>query len=277
MTLPSPARCPAAHRPLLKAAQRDGQSPENSAGPGQTNYTGLEDKLRKLGLTVAMSLLLAVTLAMTGAAAPRAEAQNASDTDPASLVNLNAQYKFIGVFMTWSGELDIPAGYDVVAHRSHVSGPCPCETVNPTILVDANSKQPVAVLDKRPVSGATYLYWLTLTPNPYDDELPPGDLAASNALTYYVSPKPHNLTALTASSQGVMLRWTMGAHPKYTKQIVRRRAAGSSTWTEFEIGAMEDRYTDRTAESGVKYSYRVKAEKPNGKGGQTNRVKVTAP
>lgn len=234
----------------------------------------MEDKLSKIGLAVALSLMLAVTLAMTTAAAPRAEAQNASDTDHASLVNLYGQYKSIGVFLTWYG-LDIPDGYDLVANRGHMSGPCPCENATVTILSDVRSGQPVAALDKQPVSGTTYVYWLTLTPNRPD--IAPGDLGASKTLSYYVSPKPHTLRATAVSGQGVMLNWTAGAHPKYTKQIVRRRPAGSATWTDIEIGARDDRYTDRTAKPGVKYSYRVKAAKATGKGGQTNRVKITAP
>ena len=234
----------------------------------------MEGKVSKIGLTLALSLVLAVALAITGATAPRAEAQPDPDTDPPPLANLHGQYKPIGVFLTWTG-LNIASGDILFGHRSHVSGPCPCEDTEVTILVDVNSGRPVAALDKQPTSGATYHYWLTYKSNrsSYD----PKNATVSKTLSYFVSPKLHSLQATATHGSGVILDWTIGASPKYTKQIVRRRAAGSSDWTETEIGVHQDTYTDPTAASGVKYIYRIKAEKANGKGKQTNRVKVTVP
>ena len=253
--------------------------------------------MRKLVLTTAMGLLLATAVAIAGiGGAPPTEATGGltaapvqvpteptggSTGDPAggetaapvpAPNQLMAGYMgSIGVVVDWE-PLAIPAGHKLVIYRDYVSGPGPTEQVVIASLPGGDGTWG-AVFDRSFTPGATYFYH----PSVYAD----GSVSAvakSPGYTYHVSIKPHSLSAYQGRDGGVDLRWTPGAHPRFVKQLVLRRPSGSSPWTTIaEIGPRDWKYLDTTAESGAKYSYRIKAAKASGKGGQTNRVKFTAP
>ena len=90
--------------------------------------------------------------------------------------------------------------------------------------------------------------------------------------------EPSGLTAAYANG-AVILSWTPGSNPNYVKQVVKRRERGvrPAVWTDFELDASDNTYTDATAVSGKTYIYRVKGLRDNGRGGDSNRATVTIP
>ena len=86
---------------------------------------------------------------------------------------------------------------------------------------------------------------------------------------------PSGLTAVTGSA--VSLSWTLGTNPNYVRQLVKRREVGvvPRDWTEIPVGLSDMSYTDTGLVSGTQYVYRIRAEKANGKGGESNAVTVT--
>ena len=177
----------------------------------------------------------------------------------------------IGVVVDWE-PLEIPSGHKLVIYRDYVSGPGPTERAVIASLPGGDGTWG-AVFDRSFTAGATYAYHARVYASGVDDAV-----AKSDAVAYHVSIKPHSLSAHRGFNGGVDLRWTPGAHTRFVKQQVLRRPSGSSPWTTIaEIGPRDFKYVDTTAESGTKYSYRIKAAKATGKGGQTNRVKFTAP
>ena len=263
----------------------------------KSTTTGQEDKLRKLVLTTAMALLLATAVAIAGiGAAPPTEATGGLIAAPVQVpsepaagptgdaaggetaVSVTAPNQLmagymgsIGVIVDWE-PLEIPSGYKLVIYRDYVSGPGPTERAVVASLPGGDGTWG-AVFDRSFTPGATYFYHASV----YADASISA-AAKSPGYTYHVSIKPHSLSAYPGRNGGVDLRWTPGAHPRFVKQQVLRRPSGSSPWTTIaEIGPRDFKYVDTTAESGTKYSYRIKAAKATGKGGQTNRVKFTAP
>ena len=227
--------------------------------------------MRKFVLTAAMGLLLAAAVAIAGIGGTPAEANG--DTAAVQAPNqLMAHYTGpLGVLVAWQS-LVVPSGHKLVVYRNYVSGPGP---TGQTVIASlpGGDRDWGAVLDRSTTAGATYQYHASIYAEGSDSAV-----AKSQEFIYHVSVKPHTLSAYRGRDGGVDLRWTPGAHPKFVKQLVLRRPAGASSWTTIaEIGPRNWKYLDTTAESGTKYSYRVKAEKATGKGGQTNRVKFTAP
>ena len=95
-----------------------------------------------------------------------------------------------------------------------------------------------------------------------------------------VKTRPSDLTASQAQfGNGVALTWTPGTNPNYTQQIVLRRVAEITpiVWDEFPIGVSDSTYADYSAEPGYPYIYRVRAEKANDKGGETNAAQIIGP
>ena len=89
---------------------------------------------------------------------------------------------------------------------------------------------------------------------------------------------PSGLTAVVENG-AVTLFWMPGTNPNYVNQAVKRREPGvqPAVWTDFELDASADTYTDTTVESGKSYIYRVKGLKSNDKGGESNRVVIAVP
>ena len=233
--------------------------------------------MRKFVLTAAMGLLLAAAVAIAGiGGTPAAAEATESEATVRAPSGVFAEYfGDRGVLVSWDSA-EVPPGHYLLVHRYHEAGPGPTYRGTSSPRHDQTGA-PVAAWDEFPVAGATYRYEAHIYRKGGEGEmtLP---VAKSLPFKYHVSIKPHSLRAQSGYRGGVFLRWTPGAHPKFTQQLVRRRAAGSSTWTTVAtLSPGSYRYTDTTAESGTKYSYRVKAEKATGKGGQTNRVKFTAP
>ena len=227
----------------------------------------------KFGLTMAMGLLLATAVAIAGiGGAPPAQANG--ETAARAPSELGAAYTGAGsVVVAWPS-MQVPSGYEMLIQRDHVSGPGPTDRTVVRIIQHSAGTTNTA-LDRNPTAGATYQYQARIYPLNSDSAV-----SVSPVATYHVSIKPHLLTGEPGRGPdgGVVLSWVPGAHPKFVKQQVRRRAAGSSEWTTVaEVSFFAGRYTDSTAVFGTKYSYRVKAVKASGKGGQTNRVKVRAP
>lgn len=90
--------------------------------------------------------------------------------------------------------------------------------------------------------------------------------------------EPSGLTAAYADGAAT-LSWTPGSSPHYVKQVVKRRERGvrPEVWTDFELDAAADTYTDATVAAGKTYIYRVKGLRDNGRGGDSNRATVTIP
>ena len=91
---------------------------------------------------------------------------------------------------------------------------------------------------------------------------------------------PTDLTARAALyGDGVRLSWTPGNNPNYVRQVVLRRVAEVTpiAWTRFPIGISDSTYTDYSAEPGTPYIYRVRAEKANDKGGETDAAQIIGP
>ena len=89
---------------------------------------------------------------------------------------------------------------------------------------------------------------------------------------------PSGLTAVVENG-AVTLFWMPRTNPNYVKQVVKRREPGvrPAVWTDFELDASADTYTDTTVESGKSYIYRVKGLKANDTGGTSNRVVIAVP
>jgi len=89
---------------------------------------------------------------------------------------------------------------------------------------------------------------------------------------------PSDLRASLDNSLQVVLSWTPGTNPNYVRQVIMRRQSGTATgergedtfqpaqWVEVATLPSGARtYTDSGVSEGKRYSYRVRAEKANGK------------
>ena len=103
----------------------------------------------------------------------------------------------------------------------------------------------------------------------------PSDAPAIAAIPKEKAP-PSGLTATVTTDNAVNLTWTAQTNPNYTKQYVLRRVARvlPTAWTRIEIGLTDTAYTDRTASPQSSHVYRIRAEKANAKGGDSNAVTV---
>lgn len=114
---------------------------------------------------------------------------------------------------------------------------------------------------------------------------PPAGSGTADSVSGYGSPTPtptmpqNQPSGLTArlTEGAVVLHWMPGGNPNYVKQVVKRREAGTrpEVWTDFEVDVSAQTYTDRTAQSGKTYIYRIKGLRDNGRGGTSNRATVT--
>ena len=114
---------------------------------------------------------------------------------------------------------------------------------------------------------------------------PPSDSGTSGSVSGQGVPTPtpampqNQPSGLTArlTDGAVILHWVPGNNPNYVKQVVKRREAGvrPEVWTDFEVDVSAQTYTDRSAQSGKTYIYRIKGLRDNGRGGTSNRATVT--
>ena len=94
---------------------------------------------------------------------------------------------------------------------------------------------------------------------------------------------PSNLTATVVSSTTVTLSWNDPQDSSITGYMILRRniknqAAGTFTTLQSKTGnATTTSYTDRAAEPGTKYAYRIKALNDNGASEQSDYINVTTP
>ena len=87
---------------------------------------------------------------------------------------------------------------------------------------------------------------------------------------------PSELEA-AVNGTSVGLSWELGTNPNYVRQEVWRREVGVTPldWTEIAVGLNDTSYTDTGLVGGKQYVYRIRAEKANDKGGESNAVTVT--
>lgn len=121
-----------------------------------------------------------------------------------------------------------------------------------------------------------------------------GFLAILTAVTALALLYPANVSAappadLRASLDGfqVVLSWTPGTNSNHVRQIILRKQSGTATgdrgagtfqpaqWQEVAtLSSGASTYTDSNVSNGQRYSYRVRAEKANGKGGISRLVSI---
>ncbi len=107
---------------------------------------------------------------------------------------------------------------------------------------------------------------------PAPDEIHP-DRAASRE---ECGEGPTELQA-TAEGTAVNLTWTKHTNTAYTSQVLLRRVAGVSDWTELSLDADAESYRDEGLYGGIKYIYRVRAEKPGRGGEDSDPAEISVP
>ena len=87
------------------------------------------------------------------------------------------------------------------------------------------------------------------------------------------------IAATSSEPAKVQLSWNAQTNPNYAAQFVWRRVAQLEpiVWKKTPIGLNDTSYTDNGTETGTTYVYRIRAEKPNQKGGVSNAVTVSTP
>ena len=258
--------------------------------------------MKKFGLT-AMALLLAAALGIAiSVSATHANSGESADTTGAAPSGLTATYADGQLTLAWTKGTDATYLKQFIENR--VAGATPADwwiTVAPTDM------ESFALPAEMTVAGTTYDFRVS------GAKLVNGvvtSVASSNVVTVAipaaasgktetpaslpqnqpepapapsarpVKTRPSDLTASQAQfGNGVALTWTPGTNPNYTQQIVLRRVAEITpiVWNEFPIGVSDSAYTDYSAEPGYPYIYRVRAEKANDKGGETNAAQIIGP
>lgn len=159
--------------------------------------------------------------------------------EPAKIKNVKATNSSKGVKISWSAD---PAAEKYIIYRK-ASGDKEWSVID-TVGADKTS-----AYDKNVKSGKKYTY--KVAGSNYVGE---GQSSSNVTLTYYAAPK----VSIKNTTKGVYLSWSKisGA----TKYRIYRQTSGSSKWTllDTETGTS---FTDKTAKSGKKYYYRVRAAK----------------
>ena len=253
-------------------------------------------------LLMAMIPLLAATVALIGAPPPALLADSGDDTATASAPpsGLTANYADGRLTLSWTKGTDSTYLEQFVEWR--VSGVTPISwqggvvfasmenLVFPNRLLQPDTTYIFRVSGAKPVdelmtavassNEATVSIPDEFNTAPYAPAQQAGSESASTPAPASRSAKtgPSGLSVAQAGG-GVALNWTPGTNPNYVRQIVRRRVAEITpiAWTDVVIGVLDSAYTDNSAEPGYPYIYRVRAEKANGKGGETDASRIIGP
>lgn len=177
--------------------------------------------------------------------------------EPAKIKNVKASATSSGAKISWSAD---PAaeGYKIFRKASGEKE----WTVIDTVGADETS-----VYDKNVKSGKKYTYKVSGF-----NFVGEGQSSSNVTLTYYAAPK----VSIKNTTKGIYLSWSKisGA----TKYRIYRQTSGSSKWTliDTETGTS---FTDKTAKSGKKYYYRVRAAKGDVMGGynEVSKYFLSAP
>ena len=177
--------------------------------------------------------------------------------EPAKIKNVKASATSKGAKISWSAD---PAaeGYKIFRKASGDKK----WTVIDTVGADETS-----VYDKNVKSGKKYTYKVSGF-----NFVGEGQTSSNVTLTYYAAPK----VSIKNTTKGIYLSWSKisGA----TKYKIYRQTSGSSKWTllDTETGTS---FTDKTAKSGKKYYYRVRAAKGDVMGGynEVSKYFLSAP
>ena len=256
--------------------------------------------MKKIKMTAIVSLLaIFVAVATTGTSMAQSEGEATTSAAPSGLT---ATYADGQLTLTWTKGTDATYLKQFIENR--VAGATPADwwiTVAPTdmerftlpaemtaagttydfrvsgaklvngVMASVASSNEVTVAIPAAASGETE------TPASLPQNQPEPAPAPS---ARPVKTRPSDLTASQAQfGNGVALTWTPGTNPNYTQQIVLRRVAEITpiVWDEFPIGVSDSTYADYSAEPGYPYIYRVRAEKANDKGGETNAAQIIGP
>lgn len=159
--------------------------------------------------------------------------------EPAKIKKVKATNSSKGVKISWSAD---PVAEKYIIYRK-ASGDAEWSVID-TVGADKTS-----AYDKNVKSGKKYTYKVAGS-NYVGD----GQSSSNVTLTYYAAPK----VSIKNTTKGVYLSWSKisGA----TKYKIYRQTSGSSKWTllDTETGTS---FTDKSAKSGKKYTYRVRAAK----------------
>ncbi len=159
--------------------------------------------------------------------------------EPAKIKNTKTTSTNQGVKISWSAD---PAAEEYKIYRK-ASG----ETE--WAVIDTVGADETFTYDKNVKSGKKYTYKVAGS-----NFVGEGQSSSNVTITYYASPK----VSIKNTTKGVYLSWSKisGA----TKYKIYRQTSGSSKWTliDTETGTS---FTDKTAKSGKKYYYRVRAAK----------------
>lgn len=177
--------------------------------------------------------------------------------EPAKIKNTKTTSTNQGVKISWSAD---PAAEEYKIYRK-ASG----ETE--WAVIDTVGADETFTYDKNVKSGKKYTYKVAGS-----NFVGEGQSSSNVTITYYASPK----VSIKNTTKGVYLSWSKisGA----TKYKIYRQTSGSSKWTliDTETGTS---FTDKTAKSGKKYYYRVRAAKGDIMGGynEVSKYFLSAP
>ncbi len=163
-----------------------------------------------------------------------------SVTEPAKIKNIKANNTNQGVRITWSA--------DSSATQYRIYRKAAGELYWKTL--DTISASKTSFVDKTAKSGKKYTY----TVKGYNYVGWGEANSKGTTITFYEAP----IVTTKNITTGVNLKWTKIAGA--TKYRIYRKTAGSSEWTRIDT-VKGTSFTDKTAKSGKKYYYRVKAGK----------------
>ncbi len=219
--------------------------------------------MKRTGFT-ALAFLAAMTAIITVVVSIPADV---SAQDP--LINLTATVTAgnDAVDLAWTVGTIPDTGVQVVNRRERA-------TSNWTVLARLGASH-TTYTDSTVESGKRYLYYVSME-DIAGDELGRTERASASLSDVPRHSPPSGLEA-RAGYGVVALSWTLGTRSTYVRQVVHRRERGED-WEEIAtISASDTTWRDSTVEELKKYTYFIKAEKANGKGGSTNKASVTIP
>ncbi len=91
-----------------------------------------------------------------------------------------------------------------------------------------------------------------------------------------VSPKPGDITSVTATASAGKITVTWPAAEFASRYVVARQVSGSTSWTALDSNVTATSYVDGTAAAGTAYRYRVRAYNDQGSGAAADSAFVTA-
>ena len=177
--------------------------------------------------------------------------------EPGKIKNVKASATSSGAKISWTAD---PIAEEYKIYRK-ASGE------KEWTVIDTVGADETVTYDKNVKSGKKYTYKVAGT-----NFVGEGQASTTASLTYYAAPK----VSIKNTTKGVYLSWSKisGA----TKYKIYRQTSGSSKWTliDTETGTS---FTDKTAKSGKKYYYRVRAAKGDVMGGynEVSKYFLSAP